>query len=293
MILRILLGLAALAGAGVAAWHGWIYAASEAYLRDVERPPAFAFPIPTDAAAVERGRHIARTRGCFGCHGQALEGKDFAEQWGAGYVAPNLAKHAQAHDAPALEAAIRHGIGADGRALWSMPSYNWAHLNDEDTADLIAFLKSAPEVEADLPKPYLPWSDRKAIVFEGAKHYADWAKDVPPPSLGPDAAPQLQRGEYLARTMCNECHGLDLRGGFDVDYATPDLALVANYPEDDFRRLLTTGMPPDGRDLGLMTLVAPDRFAYLTDQEFEDLYAYLKTLIDEPVPQGVWWRELR
>ena len=39
-----------------------------------------------------------------------------------------------------------------------------------------------------------------------------------------------------------------------------------------------------------MTMVAKDRFAHFTEQEVADLQAFLVTLVDEPVPEGVFWR---
>ena len=234
--MRILIIVAAAFVALPALGFGGVYMLSEAKLRDVVRGPAFDHPIPEDAAAIEHGRRIARTRGCFGCHGQRLEGIDFSEQWGDWVeraVAPNLAAYAKAHDAASLEAAIRQGIGADGRALMSMPSYNFARLTDEDLAALIAFLKSAPVAENKLPTPKLGWSLRWRMIAGGETHMNDWAQLVPPLRVDAGAEPQRAHGEYLAMTMCNECHGLDLRGQalFEGDY-TPDLAIVAAYPRD-------------------------------------------------------------
>jgi len=258
-------------------------------LRDVSYPPRFDFPIPTDSSTIERGQHIAQTRGCFGCHGRQLQGE--ASSGASGWlknrsVAPNLAAHAKQYDAAVLEAAIRHGIGQDGRGFWSMPAYNWTHLTDADLAALIAFLRSAPVVSADLPSPRLGLRERWLIATGSEDHMAGWALAVPP--LRSDVAdPQLGRGEYLAMTTCNECHGLDLRGGF----VNPDLAVVASYTEADFRRLMSEGVGIGGRDsLGLMTEVAKGRFAHFTDQEVEDLYAFLSKLVVEPVPGGVFWR---
>jgi len=291
MVLVTLSGVLAISIVGTAL----LFAVSEWRLRDVLAAPEFTQSIPADAESIERGRHLARTRGCFGCHGPQLEGADFTEQWQTGgrTIAPNLAVHARKHDAVALEAAIRQGIGSDGRALWSMPSYNFARLTDEDLAALIAFLRSAPVVESELPKPWLGWKTRLQIAMGEEGHMADWVAEVP--SLRADSAvdPVLARGEYMAMTTCNECHGLDLRGAIHPDGSTPDLAIVAAYTEADFRRLMKEGIGIGGRaDLGLMTLVATDRFAALTEQELLDLYAYLQTLADAPAPRGVQWRRV-
>ena len=270
---------------------------SERELRAYESPVAFTAPIPSDSASIEGGRHIARTRGCFGCHGQELEGQVFTDEWPwvKRAVAPNLAAVAKEATAAELEAAIRRGIGRDGRALWSMPSYNFVHLRDSDVADLIAFLRSAPVQPNELPAPALGLRARIAMVRGTDEHMVRWVEDVPPRILGEGDDPALVRGEYLAMTTCNECHGMDLRGAWqEIDITPPDLAIVAGYSWEEFNTLMNEGRARDGRtDLGLMTMVAPDRFAYFTEQERRDLYRFLGTLVDRPVPENVPWRPPR
>lgn len=282
--------LAGLVGMGFAC----VYVGSEWQLRSTPDTPLFTREIPSDAESIERGRHIARTRGCFGCHGQQLEGAVFTEEWTwvDRAVAPNLALHAKEYPPAVLERAIRRGVGHDGRALWSMPSYNWVHLSDDDVAALIAFLRSEPAAESDLPRGRMGWSARRSIATGAEGHMADWAADVPPLLLASDDDPVLVRGEYLAMTACNECHGLDLRGSNSgPDIAPPDLAVVAAYSWGEFNRLMDSGLPRDGREsLGLMTVVARDRFAYFYEEEREALYAFLQTLISRPVPRDVSWR---
>jgi mono/diheme cytochrome c family protein len=117
-----------------------------------------------------------------------------------------------------------------------------------------------------------------------------WVDAVPPLRVDAVAEPQLARGEYLAMTMCNECHGLDVRGFAMFPPPTPDLAMVAAISREDFETLIRTGVGIGGRELGLMGLVAPDRFPELTEQEIDDLYAYLSSLINEPPAEGVFWR---
>ncbi len=272
-----------------------IYLLSERQLRDTEAVRGFSVTIPNDAASIEHGRHIARTRGCFGCHGQQLEGYDFGEQWDwpKRAVAPNLARYARTHDAETLEIAIRQGISADGRELTSMPSYNFARLRDEDLAAPIAFLKSAPVVELPLPRAELGWGARLDIARGRELSMADWVAMVPPLRLDRDREPVLAEGEYLAMTMCNECHGLDLRGesfysGLDGSPPTPDLAIVAAYDRTQFEALIESGTALGGRRLGLMALVAPDRFPSLADAEVDSLHAYLQSLAGTPAPEAPW-----
>ncbi|MGB0133340.1 c-type cytochrome [Dokdonella sp.] len=274
---RVLLLLATVAIAVPLLGLGVVFALSEARLRDFTRDTVFEQPVEMDAGTIERGRHIARTRGCLGCHGQQLEGKDFGDQWDwpERAVAPNLATYARDHDVATIEAAIRQGIGANGKALTSMPSFNFARMTDQDLLALIAFLKSAPVVEIELPQPKLGWAVRWAFTNGEERHMAEWVDAVPTLRVDAKAEPQRARGEYLAMTMCNECHGLDLRGLSIFPPPTPDLAMVAAIDREEFERLIKTGVGLGGRKLQLMSLVAPDRFPELTDEEVDDLHVFL------------------
>ena len=294
--IRPVLILALCAVLAVSGFYAYVYVVSESYLSDVDVDAGFVYTDVQDPAIIEKGRRVARTRGCFGCHGQQLEGKVFSDEWVwvDTAVAPNLAEYARDHTAETIEAAVRQGVGHDGKALWSMPSYNFVLLNDEDMSALVTFLRSAPAVEKSLPRPSIGWDARMRIVRGESQHMAEWADHMPPLLLGEDDDPRLVRGEYLAKTMCNECHGFDLRGQVDIDIATPDLAILAAYSDADFRRLMQFGEGLGGRkDLGLMTMVAKDRFAHFSDDELNNLLAYLRTLPGEPVDHDASWRELR
>ncbi len=268
-----------------------VYALSERELRAVPKPPPFRAEIPTDKAVIEQGRHIARTRGCFGCHGQQLQGQVFDEwSWVDRAVAPALGTIARSASVAELEWVIRHGIGVDGRALWSMPSYNFVRLSDEDLISLIAYLRTVDTPAADLPTASLGIGTRLTLIIGQETSMATWAQAVPPLMLDTAQAPELALGEYLAMTSCNECHGLDLRGQTQYEM-TPDLAIVTAYSRPEFEQLMRKGVGRGGRQaLGLMSMVAKDRFAAWTPGEVDALYAYLQTLAVQPQPTGVFWR---
>lgn len=269
-------GAMALGGVALAAllFVGWVYAASEMHLRSFASPPAFAGEIASDAATLARGEHLAATRGCGGCHGAQFEG---APMWGM-VVTPNLASYVREHDAAMFERALRHGIDAQGRGMYSMPSFNFRHLRDEDVAALYAYLRSAPVAEGPASSSGMPFQIRMAIAMGQDDVMPAWLARLP--ALEHQSAPDtpLARGEYLAMTSCNECHGFSLRADvpWESDGRTPDLvAMMAAYPEEDFRRLMREGVPIGGRDLELMDDVARGRFVHFSDEELSDLYVYL------------------
>lgn len=265
-----------------AALAGWVWWKSEAHLRSFADPPAFAVAIPSDKAAIARGRHIAETRGCMSCHGKALAGELFHEgPWGYRSVAANVALLAKRESPATLERAIRHGIGHDGRALYDMPAYNFLSMRDGDVADLIAFLRTVPAAEHALPTASLGWQIRWHLATGADAAIPAFLPKVPKLSFQshPDAA--VRRGEYLAMTSCNECHGLGLRG--DDPWAAPvemapDLVIVGSYEKADFVKLMRTGKAAGNRELPMMSGVARDRFVHWTDGEVDDLYAFLQAL---------------
>lgn len=268
----------------VLAVAGWAWRASETHLTGFAAPPPFAAVVAGDAATLASGRHLAITRGCIGCHGERMQGEVFDDNPLRGrFVAANLAKLARQQSPAVFERALRHGIGHDGRALYAMPSYNFVHLRDADVAALYAYARSLPVTETSLPVPRVGPVIRWAIARGQDGAVPAFLPKVPALRWQADADPAVRRGEYLAMTSCNECHGFGLRG--DDPFAPPgspppvggppDLAIVAGYGRDAFVRLMRTGKPPGDRDLGLMTRVARGRFAHWTDAEVEDLYAFL------------------
>ena len=254
---------------------------SEYKLRSVTAVTDFEYTLLTDETTLQLGEHVMRTRGCFGCHGQQLQGRAFTDHWPwvESAVAPNLIRYAQTHGIVNFEKAVRHGIGIDGKAFWSMPAYKFMHLSDRDLGAVFSYLKSAQVTDVRLPMPDFGLAARWEIAINGLEHMNQLVTMIPPLKIDPAQQPALARGEYLAMTTCIECHGFDLRGAKVVEGSTPDLAMVATYPEADFRRLMKEGIGLGGRkDLGLMSMVAKDRFANFTEQELIDLYRFLGSL---------------
>lgn len=265
----------------VAAVSGWTWQRSEAHLTSFRDPPPFTTPIPTDAASIAHGRHLALTRGCVSCHSskdELLDGDPFYDLPGGGHaIAPGLPKLARTHSAAEIERAVRHGIGVDGKALYSMPSFGFARLTDTDMAALIAFLRSKPVIDKPLKTSNLGPKLRWDIATGKDAAVPAFVPKVAPLTFQGDPDPAVRRGEYIAMTACTECHGFSLRGDSPFDEpgkAPPDLLIAASYDKADFITLMRTGKGAGDRELGLMSIVARKHFTHFTDQDIDDIYAF-------------------
>jgi cytochrome c553 len=234
--------------------------------------------VPVDAGSIEEGQRLAQLRGCSGgCHGRSTEGRVMVEMWdGTRVVAPDLARVAARYSTTDLERVIRHGVRPDGTSVIRfMPSEMFATLSDHDLGLIIAYLRSQPHGEESLPEAgYGPLARLMGFTFKrqnGSVMAAEVIEHQHPEP--PDTADPAAFGRYLANTVCSECHGDDLRGA--PDGSTPSLAVALAYSRDDFGVLMRTGMPLDGRKLGLMADVARSRFVRFTDAEIAALHGYL------------------
>ena len=272
-------GLAGVVGACALAVGG-AYAVSEAMIRwPVERPKV-TLVASSDPGAVERGRHVAKLNGCHDCHGQRLEGLKFHDEmpiiraWG-----PNLSLALADQTDADFDRAVRHGVAADGRRLWMMPSNAFARLTDQEMADLMTYLRTYKPVGVKQPRFQVGPVGRLGVLLGQFKSEPDQIKTNGPLQLA-DAGPQHAAGRMVARA-CIECHGQDLKGGGFMK--TPDLSIAASYDGEDFEKLMHTGIGAGNRKLGLMTSVGRDRFSAFSKQEIADLHGYLKARAERQI----------
>lgn len=264
-------GLAGLASLAVFAVGG-AFAASEAIVRWPVERPGTTLTASRDADAVSRGRKVALLNGCHQCHGDAFEGRLFHDEpgvlkaWGANLSILN----GKASDAD-LDRAIRHGVGADGRRLWIMPSSAFSRLTDQETADLIAYMRTfRPQGEVQ-PRFELAPMARVGLLLGKVRSEPDAvAANARRSPL--DAGTEHARGRDLSRA-CVECHGPALEGAAFLK--APDLSVAASYTPEEFETLLRTGVASGGRKLGLMSGASPGRFNVWTSEEIAALHGYL------------------
>jgi mono/diheme cytochrome c family protein len=254
------------------------FAASEVVFRRSYPKVETQLVAARDPGAVVRGRRVALINGCHDCHGKDLAGRMFHDQMPVfrGY-GPNLTLAAAHQSDGELDSAIRHGVAADGRSLWIMPSDALAELTDQETSDLLAYIRTFPVKGAEQPRSQIGPVGRLGLLL-GKFHSAPGMLRLDADRYRPDLGPQYAKGREVARA-CAECHGKDLGGRQGL--GAPDLQIAASYSPDDFARLMRTGVSPTGRNLGLMSEVSRDRFAHFSDDEVTALYAYLQARTDK------------
>ncbi len=247
--------------------------------------------VPSDAATLERGRHIVTTV-CVICHGDDLGGKVvvnspiFAVISGLNLTRGQGGVAAEEYKTDAdWVRAIRYGLDPEGESLIMMPSYQFYYLSDADLAAVIAYIKSVPPVNNDVADPQFSVFAKLLLPLGGlGKLYvvsAIPANTPPPPAPAPGVSAAY--GHYLARIhICAQCHKSDLGGGANDDPAAPYESNLTpggdlgGWTQADFVAALRMGVRPNGKAID--PAMPWKVFGGMTDDELDALWLYLKSL---------------
>ncbi len=259
--------------------------------------PIETIPVPADQAAIARGEHVATIRMCRMCHTEALSGQSQTAPALITLSIPNLTAGAGGVGATNTDQdwvrAIRHGVGHDGRGLVLMPARAFYYLSDEDLGALIAYLKSLPPVDNELPGTHLGPVGRVMLALgrlprEAAVPDVTVIDHNGPRPVAPEPGVTAEYGEYLAH-VCTVCHGANLNGQTiridGSDYVALNLTPggeLGVWSEEDFFTTLRTGVTPGGRQLN--DKMPWKYFGQMTDDELRALWLYLRSL--PPLEQG-------
>lgn len=240
--------------------------------------------VSADSASLARGEYIALTHGCTDCHKADYSGQVMADVPPFRMVSSNLTSGAGGIGSTYTDAdwlrAIRHGVAPDGRGLFVMPSSQYYYLSDEETGDLVAFLKTIEPVDNELPPTeFKPLGKFIAGVDENFRLEPEMMMDLPRVPMPEEPGATVEWGRYRTSTICTVCHGGDLTGGQPPNPdapPAPDLRVSASWDLEAFKSTMRTGETPDGRQLD------PEMpykiFANMTDEEIEAIHMYLRTL---------------
>jgi len=276
-------------------------------MRDLMRAAAAAFSLaslcgPASAGGqslLERGAYLVRhVAACGNCHtplgpegpvpGQELAGRFVISLPEFDAYAPNITPAAIGDWTDAeLARAIREGIRPDGRVLgppMAFPLYR--HISDADMAAIIAYLRSVPPVESDVP--------RSVFRIPLPESYG------PPlgPVEGPAEGETVEYGAYLAGPVahCIECHtpmegphhdyenrlgagGRVLDGPWGLAITanlTPAPHALARWSDAEVIDMIRTGHRPDGS--AMMPPMGYGFYAGMSDRDARAILAYLRSL---------------
>jgi mono/diheme cytochrome c family protein len=253
--------------------------------------PVAGVPLRSDAAAVQRGRYLYKSRGCGDCHAADGSGSEFINDGkGMRVRAPNITPGpggaVAAYAAADWDRTIRHGIKPDGRPLRAMPSQDHNRLTDADLAAVVAYVRQLPPAAAPGAQFELPVVV-KALYAAGLVRDAAETIDhrLPPAQPVPEAV-SAEHGAYVANA-CIGCHGARLSGG-TIPGGPPDWPAAANltpgkgsvlprYPDaPSFVAMLRTGKRPDGSSVS--PVMPFNALKEINDVDAQALYLHLKGL---------------
>ena len=265
------------------------YVGSQSKLNRTYAVTVTAPRVPTDAAALRLGEHVATVRGCRVCHGEDLGGAKVVDDGAMGQLyGPNLTRGRgglpeQWSDEDFVRA-IRHGVGRNGRGLFLMPSFEYATLSEEDFGALLAYVKAAKPVDrARVPIALGPVARVLTAVGTITLSAAQIDHGAVKPSVAVPAI-SVDYGRYIA-IGCVGCHGPNFSGG-RIDVGPPDWPPAANltphpngrlarWSEADFIRALRERRRPDGTGIDP---VMPAVFGQMNETELKALWRYLQTV---------------
>jgi mono/diheme cytochrome c family protein len=275
-----LVGVVVLVALGVYAYGGW------RLNRSFSVEPA-SVVIPTDLAAVERGRYLAAGVGvCITCHGENLAGQWMVNDPQLGYVrTPNLTPGQNGIGRSYTDAdwvrAIRHGVGPSGKGIVFMPTDYYFHLTDDDLGALIAYLKALPPVDTEPARTQFTFPSQ-ALIGSGA--FGEVMRAALIDHTGPRPATPSDRGHYLAiATGCSFCHGQTFGGGQGPEPgAPPGPALtraghLRTWSDADFISTMRTGVTPYGKPIN--PLFMPwHGYRHMSDEDLLAIWRYLQSI---------------
>jgi mono/diheme cytochrome c family protein len=251
-----------------------------------------AVPVETrsDSATMARGEHLVVTMGkCARCHGPDLGGMPLGTgSFMIGHLAGSNLTTGRGgvfsrYDDATVARAIRHGIRGDGTPLFFMPSEAFSAMSDEDVAATIAYLRSRPPVDRELPAPRIGPMMRLMGLLTSFPLVP--ARRIDHAAVSPKAVPEEPTegyGKYLVQMgLCTGCHGAGLNGQALGPGAKPSMnltrAAIGDWTESDLVRALRQGKQPSGVALDSTAMPWP-LTARMTDSEIHAIWLYLRSV---------------
>lgn len=240
--------------------------------------------VSDDSSAIERGRYLAhKVSMCFECHGEDLGGKVMMDSpIMARLYASNLTRGrggiGATYSDEDLVRVLTHGVRKDGHSVIFMPSHDY-HFSASDIAGLVAYIRSLPPVDREIPAPSIGPMARVLAVFAGFPLLPAEFIDHDAVALQPEAdlsTPERAGQSLIAAGGCRGCHGPELTGeGGMAGAANLTPAGLTGWSDSDFKRALREGRRPNGSAL---VPDMPRAFGAMSDEDMSRIFAYLRSL---------------
>ncbi|CAG0965046.1 Alcohol dehydrogenase (quinone), cytochrome c subunit [Flavobacteriales bacterium] len=258
--------------------------------------------------SITNGEYLAKSvAACIDCHSPknynltensiyndslfAGSNTEFTEQFGfpGNYYAPNLTPYnLKTWSDGEILRAITTGISKDGHALFPvMPYHKYGKLEVKDIYDIIAYLRSLPEIKKDLPvsKSFFPMN----LIIRTFPKEGNF-------ELTRNSANSIERGKYfVTMAACADCHtktdkgkpieGFEFAGGnefespmgnFIAANITPDTETgIGNWSRETFITRFKQGSEGSFKNSSIMPWVS---YSSMNKEELSDIYDYLMSL---------------
>lgn len=266
---------------------------------------------------VKRGEYLANhVVVCMDCHSQrdfsqfsgplkegtlGSGGEKFAEEFGfpGTFYSKNITPAALSDWTDGeIYRAITTGVSKKGNALFPVMPYKfYGQMDPEDVKDIIAYLRSLPPIENEVPasKANFPFNFILNTIPQKAV-----------PTKKPDPSDRVAYGKYLTHIAgCVECHtppndkgqkipGMELAGGWEMGVGggkivttanlTPDKETgIGNWTEADFIARFksyadSSYVNPTVAPGEFQTIMPWMMYAHMKAEDLSAIYAYLQTV---------------
>lgn len=178
-----------------------------------------------------------------------------------------------------------------------MPSGDFMKMSDRELSDIIAYVRSLPPVDKEVPPPTTGPGGTVLVATGQIELTAELIPDhqaahlVEPPPEGPT----VEFGAHIAQP-CVGCHRADYSGGpivgGDPSWAaagnlTPGPDGLQGWTYEDFVLAMRGARSKDGRALQAPMSLLPKFAANMTDTELRAIWAYLQSLPPSPTAADV------
>jgi mono/diheme cytochrome c family protein len=272
-------------GVVIVALVAYVYVASSRVMARTYTVTAPPVPIPSDPAAIARGKYLAENVAvCADCHGADLGGKVVEENAAMGrLVAANITRGRGGLPADYSDEdfvrVLTHGVKRDGKSVVFMPVVDYV-FTAEDLGALIAYVKSVPPVDRTVPPMSVGPVARALGLFVNFPLASASMIDHSQPRLAsrPDPADPVAAGRYLVTSAgCYACHTPQLTGGAGPPPGGSNITPVGigTWTQQDFVTALRTHRRPNGTAIAE---TMPRAYGDMSDEDLARIFAYLRTV---------------